>query len=773
MRNLRPSLAPIAKTLALTLALVAALGCAIQKAQSAFDQGRYEEALEQYRMMLRKDPNNVKAKIGYRRTAPLAAESHLRKGQEALKIGREAEGRKEVGTAVVLDPSNAVAVDLMARLEAAAEKRAKAEEEETVADAKAKAEARPVLPINPRSLEGMDLNFSRKTSLKEILSQLSRNSGVNIILHSSVSAQDPMISVDLRGLTFQRVLDTLMLQSDLFYKVLDPNTIMIFKKTPQNLNDFENKLIQTFFLSNAEVDSVRQIFNAIMPQMRVFMDKRLNAITVQAKTSDLAIAQRIVGQLDKAKPEVMVYLELLEVNSSASEQVGLIPTVSPLDTTAPGLYRVGATLANNSGGMNVNTGGMRISKAQLQFMFAPLALDMLRTNGDGKLLASPNVRVVSGESGEVNIGQKISTTQSQLGSSLPTSATTAAAAAAASGNLGNLSALATPQTSYSYQDVGVKIKVTPRVHFNNDITIVLESEVTNILGSSTPGRPDMGQRVIKTSARLRDGETAIFGGLLREDETKKLQGVWGITDLPILGKLFGHNDSNKSRVDVILSLRAVVVRKPNLGEDDFEPFDPDQSVNTVKPFTPKPEKKPMPSGLQQEITMAPVPKVPRPKETQDAPTDAAKDPSQDPAKDVAKAGPSPESTPLVFFMSPLTTEAQKGQRVSIDLQASGGQGVTGGSMSLQVDPRLKLIAVTPGDFLTGEAGTLQQTVGTGGALTLTFTRPKGMTDTGTLATLELEAVDLGKASVLIQDGKYQVGANPVPARYSNALVTIQ
>jgi len=784
MRTLRPTIDHLAKTLAVTLSLVFALGCALHKAQASFDQGKYEEALAQYRQILNKDPGNIQAKIGFRKTAPLAAEAHLIKARDAKKRGREDEVRREVASAVVLDPSNQVAVDWMNRLEeAAARQRAAEEKESSVEDARQRAEARPALPINPRSLEGMDLNFTRKTSLREIFMQLSKTSGVNIILHSSASAQDPTVSVDLRGLSFQRVLDTLMLQSDLFYKVLDPNTIMVFKKSPQNLTDYENKLIQTFYLSNAEVDAVRQIFNAILPTMRVFIDKRLNAITVQAKATDLSIAQHIVAQLDKAKAEVVVYLELVEVSETAKEQVGLLPTANLTDTSATsGIYRIGAITTNTTSGFNSNTGGIRISKSSLNFLFAPLALDALKSSGEGKLLASPNVRVISGETGMVNIGEKISTTQSSLGGT-STTGTTGTTASSALASLGGT--LAT-QTQYSYEDVGVKITVKPRVHFNGDITIDLESEIKTLKAGSTQGRPDLGQRIIKTSARLRDGETAVFGGLLKEDETKSLQGIWGITDIPILGKLLGSNQKNKSRTDVLLTLRAVIVRKPDLGEEDFGPFDPDQAPGASKPFAPKPERKPLPAGLQDETTQAPPRAVPRVTEgpattsaTAPAPVPApapAKPPAAAEAPKDAAPAPAPmadASSSLVFFMSPLSTEATKGQHLSLNLFASGAQGLTTGSMTLQVDPRLKVLSVNAGDFLTAEGGALSQSPVKDGLLTLTFNRSTGASDSGTFAVIELEALEPGKATVMIQDGKYLVGANPIPARYVNSLVTIQ
>jgi type II secretory pathway component GspD/PulD (secretin) len=787
MRTLRPTFDHLAKTLAITLALVMTLGCALHKAKSAFDEGRYDEALAQYRQILKKDPGNVQAKIGYRKTAPLASEAHLNKARDAKKHGNDALVHKEVASAVMLDPSNSVAVDWLARLEEAAAKQRDADDaEDSVDQARQRAESRPALPKNPPYLEGLDLNFTRKTSLKEIFQQLSKNSGVNIVLHSSASAQDQSISVDLRGLTFQRILDTLMLQNDLFYKVLDPNTLMIFKKNPQNLQDYENKLIQTFYLSNADVDSVRMIFNAIMPTMKVFIDKRLNAITVQAKINDLEVARHIVNQLDKAKAEVVVYLELVEVSETAKEQVGLLPTANLADpSSATGIYRIGAITNNVNGGFNQNVGGIKISKSNLNFLFAPLALDALKSSGEGKLLASPNVRVVSGEEGTINIGEKISTTQSSLGGGIGTNTTgTNTAASSALASLGGN--LAT-QTQYAYEDVGVKIKVKPRVHFDGDITIDLDAEIKTLKAGSAQGRPDLGQRIIKTSARLRDGETAVFGGLLKEDETKSLQGVWGLTDIPILGKLLGSNQKNNSRTDVILTLRAVIVRKPDLVQADFEPFDPDQSPTAAKPFSPKPEKKPLPSGLVSEgapsAVKAPAKAAEAAAKAPEAPAKPAEAPKapEDPKAAEAKAQaatPQPDAgaaaeSPLVFFLTPLATEASKGQKVNLTLFASGAQGLSSGTLTLRVDPRLKVVAINPGDFITSDAGTLRQTPGKDGQVTLTFQRAAGAADSGTFATLELEAVEAGKATVLIEDGRFQVGANPIPARYVNSLVTIQ
>ncbi len=752
--------------------LILSFGCTLQKAKSAFDAGRFEDAVQTYREILRKDPTNVEARIGFRRAATRAAEKHLADAREAERRGQEELVEKEVKEAFRLDPSNALAQDWIARLELRRlQRQADAQTEDTLEEKRLKGEAKSVILLNPRSLEGMDLNFTRKTNLKDILGAISRNSGVSILFHTSY--QDATVAADLRGLSFQRILDTLMIQSDLFYKVVDSNTIMVFKSTPQNREQFENQLIKTFYLSNANVDDVRSIFQTLMPQLRVFVDKRLNAVTLKAKPTDLTIAKRIVSQLDKAKAEVMIYLELLEVTENSMEQVGLLPVLGIGDGLGggSGIYRIGATV-DNTGGPNVNKGGINIHRADLRFLFPSLALDALKSTGDAKLVASPNVRVISGETGEVNIGEKISTTQSSI--SLPGTATGTAASAA-------VTAL-TSQTQYSYEDVGVKIKVEPRVHFNDDITLKIESSVTTLKSGSTPGRPDLGKREIKTLARLRDGETAVFGGLLKDEEQKSLQGIWGLTDIPIIGRLFGNNFKKRAKTDVILTIRAVLVRRPDLGEEDFEAFDPDLATSLTGPFVPKtvggkavaPGTKVNPEPpAAPTVSPSGAPEA-KPITAPAAPPAILAEPELPKGEVLPNAAPVGQEThDLVLFMTPLTSVVTKAERVQLTLMVSGGKGLGAGTVDLRIDPKLKLISAAAGDFLTLEKGSLDQVVNADGTVKINFKRPTTNSDSGTLVMLDLEAMNPGNAPVMIQGGRYLVNSNPVSARVVNALVTVE
>jgi len=756
------SFAPARKILAAAAILLLAFGCTLHRANKAFDEGRYDEAVAAYREVLRSNPSDTKARIGIRRASQRAAEGHLSLARQAEQRGRLDVVLAEVRKALVLDPDNQIAQDWLIRLEQkAAREKAEADAVDDLEVMKAKADTISAVQLDPRSLEGFDMNFSRRTSLREIFALLSKASGVNIIAHTSF--QDQTISIDLRGLPFHRILDTLMLQNDLFYKVIDKNTIMVFKATPQNRDLYENQILKTYYLSNADPTELRSTLSALNPQLRVFTDKRINAIIVKAKPLELAIVDQVIRSLDKAKAEVMVYLELMEVTENSLEQVGLLPVINASDSS--GTYRMGATTVNNTSGMNTNSGFTKIHTADIRVLFPNLALDFLKGNGDARLVASPNVRVLSGETGEVNIGEKISTTQSQL--SLPTAGTTGTANA--SSLLGGVG-----QTSFSYEDVGVKIKVEPRVHHNGEITLKINSLVTTLKSGSTPGRPDLGKREIITSARLRDGETAIFGGLLKDEEQKSLQGIWGLADIPFIGRLVGNTRNSKAKTDVILTIRAVLVRKPMITDQDMAAFNPDEAAaqasqlaaKTVKTAAPPAAAGPAASAPQSGAPVQTTPAAP----AQGAPTQAIQDKKPDgPAEDPRP----PQASDLVIFMSPVAAEIKAGERVQIGLTVSGGQGLSSGTLELRLPQGLKLGSVAPGDFITTDGGTLEQFPGKDGVLKLVFKRNGAGVDSGLLATLEFSGLTAGNAPVLIQSGQFLAGTTPISGRWSNALVTVQ
>lgn len=748
--------------------LLFSAACALHRANRAYAEERYEEAMASYREVLKGDPTNVKARIGLQRAKARASEVHLARAREAERRGFEDKAVLDLlRKAVVLDPDNQAASDWFVELEGRIKKAEEAAAAENDVEAlKSKVEAQPALQIVPNSDQPMGATFRTRTSLREILATLSRSTGVNIVLHSSF--QDQSVAIDLQGLTFQRALDTLMLQNDLFYRVMDKNTIMLFKNTQQNREQFDNVIIKTYYLSFAEPEPIRSMLVTLNPVLKIVADKRMSALTVRAKREELAVVDRVISQMDKPKAEVMVYLELMEVTENSLERVGLLPVLGVADES--GVYRIGATI-DNTGGPNQNKGGIRISKSDVRFLFPSLALDALKADGDAKLVASPNVRAVSGEKATVNIGEKISTTQSSL--SLPQTGGAAGGAQIPSSVLGGVG-----QTNYSYENVGVKIEVEPRVHHNGEITLKLKAEVTTLKSGSTPGRPDLGLRSIDTYTRLRDGETAIFGGLLKDEEQKSLQGIWGLSDLPIIRQLTSSTRTQKAKTDVILTVRAVLVRKPNLTERDLAPYNPDDAYNENGPFAPKkkvaPKAAPRPAAEKVEPVTPAGPAAPP--ATPQAPTT----PQEAPKAEIQEKAPTPpdsapraaQASDLVIFVSPVVQQAQKGQPVHVSLLVSGGQGISSGTLDIRVSPNLKLLSASAGDWLVGEGGALEQKPG-GDGLKASFKRNANGSDSGTLLTLDLEPLQSGNGTVIIQGGSFLAGTLPVSGRWVNALVTVE
>ena len=421
--------------------------------------------------------------------------------------------------------------------------------------------------------------------------------------------------MDLRGLTFQKVLDALMLQTDMFYKVMDPNTIMVFKKTPQNLSEYENKLIQTFYLSNAEVDNVRQIFSALLPQVRAFSDKRLNALTVLAKASDLAVGQPHrppAGQGQGGSDDLpgaagSVRADRGQPGPAAHQQPRSRQRPGPLFRGRHRQFRRPARRRGRDVRVNPKNGclGDLTLSGRLSYLLPAARLDMAQVQrpdpAPGQPQRAGGLRRDRGGQHQ----RQDPTTQSSIGP--PTSA---AATPGANATAATLAGTLATQTTYSYEDVGVKIKVKPRVHFNGDITIDLESDVTTLAGGQPATRG--GRRSASGSSRPPPGSRTArppsSAACSRRPSASTSRASGASPASRCWATCWATRNTDDQKTDVILSIKAVVVRTADLREADFEPFDPDQAPNRFKPFTPQAGKPAAQAGTRPApVVLGPAP----------------------------------------------------------------------------------------------------------------------------------------------------------------------
>ncbi|HTR05037.1 MAG TPA: secretin N-terminal domain-containing protein [Thermoanaerobaculia bacterium] len=542
--------------------LVAAVGCVgtrtFQEAREQEQLGHYDLAVMQYAKALELDPTSPLYKAALARARVKASQFHFEKGKMYRNSGRYDLAVVELEQSVLLDPTNDYAAT---ELKHAREDKAKQDEERN-ADSKIERIKKKVkgaravaVILEPSSDKPINLNFPQQKPVKQIYRALADAAGINVIFDPQL--KDDNVSIVLSNIEFQKALETLLRQENHFYKIIDERTILIAADTPQNRKTYEDLVIRTFFLSNADVTEVANALRALLQTTRISVNKAENSVTLRDTADKVAVAERIVEMNDKQVAEVVVDVELLQVNTDKLLDLGLTLNPRSVAATIPapgGTTNLGAALGAGQFSwsqlkqINVNSFGFTIPSAQLNF---------IKDNTDAELLAKPQLRIAEGQKAQLLIGDKV-----------PIPVT--------SFNTSNISGSnVVPVTSYQYQDVGIKIEVEPRVHHNKEVTLKLMTEVSNIngyVGVAPAQQPIIGTRTISSNIRLKDGETNFLAGLYRTDKAVTKNLIPFLSDLPVVGLLFTHTNDDKKVTDLVLTLTPHIIRIPDVTEEDVTPY---------------------------------------------------------------------------------------------------------------------------------------------------------------------------------------------------------
>ena len=324
---------------------------------------------------------------------------------------------------------------------------------------------------------------------------------------------------------------------------------LIAADTPQNRRTYEDLVIQTFFLSNAEVKDMLTILRSLVDAKKIATNEQLNAIILRDTADKVKIAERIIEANDKAKAEVVIDVELLQLDTSSLRDLGVR------------LSEYSITQSLDLGGEDVP---LRISDISLLnennwvLSVPSIIYQFEKSSTNAQLLAKPRLRITEGEQARLVIGDRV-----------PIPVTTFNTANTVGGNI-------VPITSFQYQEVGIQIDIEPRVHHNKEITLKVKVEVSNIsgfiTGSGGQQQPRIGTRTIDTTIRLKDGETNLLAGLIRTDESQDEVGVPGLSEIPVIGRLFSAKGKDDQRTDVMLTLTPHIVRNAEITEEDLLPI---------------------------------------------------------------------------------------------------------------------------------------------------------------------------------------------------------
>ena len=537
---------------AAAVAIVASLSAcvtsaALKEARRAEERQDYDLAVVEYNRAVQLDPDNVDARTGLQRARLRAAQEHFTRARRFAGSARLEEAAAEYQLAAELNPDNAV---VGAELEQTQNQlRAKIA---ISRDGKTNLEAL-VERMKDQRLPGLDVPAEplpdelifRNSPNDVIIRALAQLAKVNVVFDPAFRPSP--ISIEIRNQTFGEALQSITASTQNFYRATGPQTITVIPDTPAKRREYEEDIVRTFYLSNADLKETMDLLRIVIDARRIGAIQGTNAITITDTAERVDAAGRLISMIDKARPEVMTDVELLEVNRTRFTEYGL-------QFASPGSAGINGVVDVNKPGLTLDD-LRNLTGAQVFMTAVPgLYYRLLKQDRTTRVLANPQLRSQVGYSA-----------QAQFGDRVPVPVTTFSPIATGGVNQ-------QPITSFNYENIGVNIDITPRTHMNNEVTLALNIQVTSISGTGFGGLPTFGNRQVKTTIRLKDGETNMLAGLIRDDERKVRDGIPGLSSIPGIGYLLGHSSNERNQTDVIVMLTPRIVRVLELSEEDLRAF---------------------------------------------------------------------------------------------------------------------------------------------------------------------------------------------------------
>ncbi len=518
---------------ALAVLSACATGKAMHSAQAAADRGDWDSAVAYYRQALNSDPSRIDIKVALERTMRTASAEHLKRAKAFESQDQLSGAAAEYRLAADLDPGNTLALTKALEIEKKIRDQIEASRPRPrIEDLRQQAQTSPIPRLDPRV--HVTLNFTN-TAVRDILSTIAGQAGINITYDQTpIPTLNSPYSINLQDATLEDAFNQVMTANTITYKVQGPRSIFVYADTAGNRQKYEDQFVQTFYLSNADPAEIVQIVTQVIgtqggPAVRplIFPNKTANAVEVKATAPVMQIIASIIAANDKPRAEVMIDVEILEVDRTRAKDLGLdltnyalgfsfSPEVAPPNTA--GTFPPGTPPP-----FNLNTISRGVSPADFYMTVPSAQIKLLESDQKTKLLAKPQIRGRENAQITLNLGDEIP---------VPTTSFLPVAAGGVATQ---------PQVSYTYRQVGVNLQITPRVTYQDEIVLQLmveksgQGQNVDVAGQSLPS---FVTRRATTELRLRDGESNLLAGLLKEEDTNTL------TSLP------GHHADPRAPVDL-------------------------------------------------------------------------------------------------------------------------------------------------------------------------------------------------------------------------------
>jgi general secretion pathway protein D len=543
-----------------------AVGC--PKGQTDYSKGRkaetiqdYDAALEFYQKALKSDPNNAAFKIRLNQTRFEAGEMHIKAGLKQQENGDLQGAAAQFQRALNIDPSSAIAGQELKKTLAQIAEQTRAGEPPSEDNSQQYMSAPPQL----KPLSNVAITYKASGDAKIVFDTIGKLAGLTVVYDPDFPAR--RIAVDLNNLTLEQALEVACVESKAFWKPLTENIILVAPDQATKRRDYEEEVLKTFYLSNTVTP---QDLTEIMTGLRQLFDlKRIqqlnsqNAIMIRATPDVLTLVGKVLNDVDKAKPEVVIQVEVLEARTDRLRNLGVQPgqsasiAINPNATTTTG----GTNTTTTTNNTTLNTLS-HLNSNDYSVTLPNFTANAVLTDTYTKIIQNPELRSVDGQQAKLKIGDRIP---------IATGSFQAGVGVGAVGSAGLVNPLV--NTQFQYQDVGVNIDITPRVHPNHEVSMKTKIEVSSVTGTSTIGgisQPIISQRVVEHDIRLKDGEAFILGGLIQRTDTRTLNGWPGFAKIPVLRYLFSTDSVDHQEDEVLIVMIPHIVRLPDWTRENLK-----------------------------------------------------------------------------------------------------------------------------------------------------------------------------------------------------------
>ncbi|MGO9515880.1 MAG: cohesin domain-containing protein [Candidatus Korobacteraceae bacterium] len=766
----------------LTVAVLPAMASNDKAAKALYQKGKaaearedYIEAYNDYHQAWQLKPTDLTYRTAAAFVRFLAAASYVHQGEILMNAGKLQEALTDFEQAIAIDPSDFIAQQQANKVRKMLLMQQNPPPAPTPQSALTRRmeEATGPVELAPISQTPITLKLSEDT--KTIYESIGKLAGINVLFDPDYTSR--RIRVDLNGVTLEEALQITALESKTFWRPVTPNTIFVAADTPAKRKELEQSVIRTFYLTNLsqpnELQDLVNILRTLLETQRLQQFPSQQAVVVRGTPDQVAMAEKLIEDLDKSRPEVVVEVAIMQVNRDKLRNLGIQPpasiTVALQSNTSTTTSTTGTNVGTGNGNVTTTTGAATgtLSLNQLANLNAtnfavtiPAATaNFLYSDSDSKLITQPQIRASDGQKASLKVGERVPVA---TGSFQP--------------GIGGVGINPLVNTQFNYIDVGVNIDITPHVHGLDEITLKLAMDISAVDSYQNIGgiqQPVIGQRKIEQDIRLREGEVNILGGLLESDQTKSLSGIPGLALIPFFRFLFSSEQKEVKDNEIVFILIPHIVRAQDLSANNLKAIDVG-TANSISlrrestpSSTPQSNGPPQGPGTAQYNSTTPAGGMQQPAGVQNT---SVTQPS---------AATAPPGSAILSF-DPPTVDPPVGSTFTVNVNLSGGQNVYSVPLQVMYNPRvLQLLNVSNGPLLSKDGQTvalINRDDSLAGILQLTAERPPGsggVSGDGAVFTLTFQARAPGQATLSINRAAVKNAAmQNVPASGSQAIVTV-